>query len=119
MILPITTVDNFWDAKVAWYESGDLTPDGSLVAHADGAHYILGAPMPDAPASWKGYAGSRFQVTFICGPHAGKVIVTDNLWCQGSIPDEYLDRLPPNAIVEPFVARGGAPSWGCRSGMST
>ncbi len=103
----IWVLDNFWAAKVAWCESGDLTPDGSLVARTDGVHYIIGAPIPDVPASCKGYGGSRFQVTFVCGPHAGTVIVTDNLWCQGGIPDEYRDRLPPNAIVEPITARRG------------
>lgn len=84
-------VDSFWAAKVAWCESGDLTPDGRFVARTDGLHYIIGAPMPGAPASCKGYGGSRFQVTFVCGPHAGTVVVTDNLWCQGGIPDEYRD----------------------------
>lgn len=41
-----------------------------------------------------GFGGSRFKIKMF---DAGEVIETNNLWCQGKIPEEYRDQFPDTA----------------------
>lgn len=85
----------FWDEKVEWAKAGDVLPTGEPVARIEGRHYIIGPK--GAPSYMKGFDGRPFAIRFTGGPHAGKVIHTDNLWYQGEIPEEYRSLLPDNA----------------------
>jgi len=40
-----------------------------------------------------GCAGRRFWIRFF----DGRTITTNNLWCQGEIPEEFREELPDNA----------------------
>jgi len=85
----------FWDEKVRWREMGDVTEDGDLAVRINGRHYLICDPKNTYP--YLGFEGRPFIVRFKAGPHAGKTVHTNNLWCQGAIPEEYRTLLPDNA----------------------
>lgn len=92
--------DNFWNTKVECAENNDKTFDDLPVARINGEHYVL--DNEDSINSFRGCAGQEFFIKFLSGEHKDKVFRTTNLWCQGTIPDEYKDALPDNAeFVEP------------------
>ena len=77
-----------------------------LLAHKDesirldnGFHYIDGGKS-NGPSHAKGHGGHRWLIEFF----DGRVIDTDNLWCQGTIPEHFKSRLPVNAKVIQDVA---------------
>ena len=41
-----------------------------------------------------GYGGRKFKIRMF---KDGKIVETNNLWCQGDVPDEYRQRLPDTA----------------------
>ena len=41
-----------------------------------------------------GYSGRKFKIKMF---DTGEVIETNNLWCQGDVPEEYKSRLPNTA----------------------
>lgn len=41
-----------------------------------------------------GYGGRKFKIKML---DTGEVIETNNLWCQGDVPEEYKSRLPNTA----------------------
>ncbi len=61
----------------------------------NGRHYWVG-PRSTGPKHCKGHGGHEFHITF----HDGRKVVTDNLWCQGAIPECFRDRLPDNATFD-------------------
>lgn len=62
------------------------------VARIEGTHYMIDKENAD-PRAFRGFAGQRFKIKFA----DGREVETTNLWCQGSIPDHFRDRLPDNA----------------------
>lgn len=58
-------------------------------------HFRLGEKRPNIPDSCKGFNGRHFIIHF----NDGRIVHTDNLWCQGRIPDRFLERLPTNAEI--------------------
>lgn len=95
----------FWDEKVAWRDAGDLRPatrrgrDPEPVVRVGGVHYVIG-PEPARDRNGRfdriglGYGGSEFRFRMLAD---GREIISHNMWYQGPIPVEYLDRLPDNA----------------------
>lgn len=72
--------------------------DNPQIARIDGVHYSVG-PEPHGkvnPATL-GYGGARFKIRW----RNGRTEVTNNLWCQGHIPEMFRDELPDNAIFLP------------------
>jgi len=47
---------------------------------------------------FKGFGGRRFTIKFIDGIHKGETVVTDNLWYNGKVPEEFRIKLKDNAI---------------------
>ena len=41
-----------------------------------------------------GYGGRKFKIKML---DTGKIIETNNLWCQGDVPEEYKSQLPDTA----------------------
>lgn len=41
-----------------------------------------------------GYGGRKFKIRMF---EDGRVVETNNLWCQGDVPEEYRPRLPDTA----------------------
>jgi hypothetical protein len=75
---------NFWEEKVQYVND----PNSVRV---DGTHYFIGAE--NEPAVFRGFGGRRFHVRF----NDGREVITTNLWCQGTIAEEFRSKLPDNA----------------------
>lgn len=84
--------DPFWEEKVRYKDAGDLAAGQYLVARMENVHYIL-IPKGDA-----GFTGMTMAVEFIDGPHKGRKVYCQNIWCQGNIPPHYKSKLPNNAV---------------------
>lgn len=78
----IDSAEKFWSEKLAW-------SDGIRI---EGKHYRAGK-QTNAPSYCKGFGGSKFVIEFF----DGRVIETDNLWHQGTIPPVWRAKLPDNA----------------------
>ena len=51
--------------------------------------------IADKPVNgFLGYGGRKFKIKMF---DTGEVIETNNLWCQGDVPEEYKSRLPNTA----------------------
>ena len=74
----------FWDEKLPMR-------DLPMTVRISGWHYVIRPDKNYAPNA--GYGGRRFDITF----HDGREVTTHNLWTQGPIPSDYLERLPDNA----------------------
>lgn len=81
----------FWDEKVAWKMAGDITEDGDRVVRYHNGHYIF-CKMSDAPAAHRGLYGRRCEAVLL----DGTVLVSNDVWHQGTIPESYRNRLPDN-----------------------
>ncbi len=61
---------------------------------ANGMSYSIGAYEPND--KFRGHGGRKFYVHF----NDGRVVETENLWTNGSIPEEFKSELPDTAILE-------------------
>lgn len=99
-----------WTELWGWARAGDAAPlrsgffwsrdpgGGSTVpvARIDGEHYTL---HPDAaPGDFQGHGGRQMTALM----HDGRIISSRNVWHQGTIPPRWRDRLPDNAIWQPY-----------------
>jgi len=80
---------DFWNDYV-------LRANEKKIARIDGSHYVI---SPDNPnAAFKGFGGREFTIKF----NDGRIVTTRNLWHQGTIPEDFKNRLPDNAVfVQP------------------
>lgn len=74
----------FWDEKLALV-------DDPAVVRVKGQHYYI---RPDATGGSLGHGGMAFHIQFM----DGRFLTSHNLWSQGTIPSDYRDRLPDNAV---------------------
>ena len=88
----ILTLHNLCFTCNFWREKEEIK-DEPRIARIDGVHFSVGEECPDAPAFCKGHGGSKFAIKFFDGRH----VESRNLWCQGSIPHTWRERLPNNA----------------------
>ena len=75
----------FWLEKVE-------AKDRLEVARVNGNHYFIG-PNNVGPF-YRGSGGIEFKIKF----KDGREVVSTNVWCQGTIPDNFKALLPDNAI---------------------
>lgn len=61
----------------------------------DHVAYWIEDDLPARTPGFRGFGGARFSIRF----DDGRCVETRNLWCQGSIPERFHDRLPNNAIL--------------------
>jgi hypothetical protein len=59
----------------------------------DGIHRTIG---DERARGSRGHGGRKFVVVFI----DGRRVESTNVWFQGSIPEHFRARLPPNATIE-------------------
>lgn len=92
---------DFWQEKINWSVSGDVTPEGSMCVRARHTHYVGDLKAGIVPhRSFLGYAGAVWYIQFTSGPHAPGLYKTNNLWCQGDIPLElHATTLADNAKI--------------------
>lgn len=79
-----------------WTEYLEKADAPDIARTDDGKHFVIGENRPRDDKTTKGHGGTEFRITF----HDGRVVVTDNLWSQGIIPDHFRDRLPVNSEIE-------------------
>lgn len=63
----------------------------------DGAHYIDEGRVPGNQSQFVGYGGREFLIKM----NDGRVISTNNLWNQGTIPKSWRNDFPNNAEFLP------------------
>jgi len=87
---------NFWDEKVIWAKLGGKlnTNNGvATVVRVKGTHY-LAYPMADPKQhGFLGHGGGLFAFKML----DGTILQSNNVWCQGKIPERYKGLLPDNA----------------------
>lgn len=74
-----------------WHKLMAVVDDPKTV-RIGGVHYRLGDER--GPAQVRGYGGRRFRIKF----HDGRDVTTTDLWCQGTIPQRFRERLGDNAV---------------------
>lgn len=84
---------SYWQPKILRYQASDPN-----VVVVNGTHYTIGDPphtMKPKGSSGLGlgYAGARWNIKF----KDGRIVVTHNLWYQGSIPEAYRGAMQDNA----------------------
>jgi len=86
---------SFWLEKVRWVQENDLT---QVIINRH--HYMIGVGNSNDFGP-KGFGGRQFVIQFF----DGRIISTNNLWSQGTIPDRFREMLPDNAIFLPITAQ--------------
>jgi len=77
----------FWDEK-------EQMKDSPRIVRADGGHYYIGA-KGKKQGTFRGFGGAKWRIEFT----DGRIVETDNLWSNGTIPLAYRERLPDNAVL--------------------
>jgi hypothetical protein len=62
----------------------------------DGNHFWISKDEPQTPTNWLGFGGRKFTIRF----NDGRVVTTQNMWHEGSIPQHFREQLPDNATWE-------------------
>lgn len=81
----------FWTNKIKLFNSGDKDYKSKVVI-VNNVHYYAENYSKDK-CLFMGHGGRLFTIKF----NDGRIIKTNNLWCQGDIPKEYQKDLPNNA----------------------
>lgn len=91
---------SFWLFKTEYPK--DLVERRVIV---DGEHFMVSV---ETGPGFQGFGGRQFIIQFF----DGRLIATNNLWSQGTIPELFREMLPDNAIFLPIAAQpiknGGA-----------
>lgn len=81
----------FWEEKVRWAENGDRRErDGAHVLRINGKHF-----MAKPGDTGQGFGGRRFVWQDL---KTLQNFESSNVWHQGTIPPDFRDRLPDNAV---------------------
>lgn len=82
---------NFWTEKVR-------KKYASTSVRINQIHYFIDV-NEERKSHCKGFGGAKFVIKFF----DGRIVTTTNLWCQGTVPDDFRNDLPDNAefIKEP------------------
>lgn len=73
-----------------WTDLINKDLDNRLVIN--GVHYTHGG-ISKSPEKWRGMSGKRFKIKML----DGTIVETNDLWHQGTIPEEFREFLPNNA----------------------
>lgn len=68
--------------------------DNPINARIEGRHYRITPDLPEGEVGFRGFGGAKHLVRF----HDGRMVVTRNLWTQGTIPRHFRERLSDNAV---------------------
>jgi hypothetical protein len=78
------------------------------VVRVNGHHYMYDTRMPyveNDGRQFLGHGGAKWWIDFLLGE---ALILTNNLWYQGEIPDHFRKRLPDNAVFRTDPAKAVA-----------
>ena len=105
---------NFWMEKVVWQMRGDVVLDERTHEVTDSwairparygdlrstrLHFVCVPDRLYSGAGFHGFGGAMWYFKMVAGPHVGRIIRSNNVWCQGDIPLEFTALLPINAKV--------------------
>jgi hypothetical protein len=76
---------HFWQGYV-------LQKDDKRIVRVKGEHYCIAPELSDP--NYGGHGGHKFYIKFF----DGRLAVTTNLWNQGTIPANFRNELPDNAV---------------------
>ena len=82
-------VDNFWQ-EIINEKDYHVIVDG--VCYYYDPNKIINTNLPQ----YNSYAGRIFKILF----NDGRIVLTNNLWCNGDIPEKFREQLPDNAVFE-------------------
>ena len=85
-------VCDYWQDYVD--RAADPVHGATCVRTPDGIHRTICDEQ--APRGARGHGGRRFVVIF----DDGRRVESTNVWFQGTIPEHFRARLPPNATIE-------------------
>lgn len=88
--------DAFWQQKVAWKDAGDSHRGQRDVLRVDGRHYVVRTVGIQPEHHFLGHAGRIFHWRWH-GEDPSIVHFSNDVMCQGDIPDEFRELLPDNA----------------------
>lgn len=97
---------DFWQEKVLWKLNHDdavsrgapLSKLELEIAIINGVHYVIHDKVAN-PGWIHGYGGRLFRVHWF----DGRAKESNNVWCQGRIPDHFRERLPDTAeFLDPY-----------------
>jgi len=80
-----------WYEKIRW-KANESESYHNIAAVVEGTHYTIHNKVNN-PGSHCGHGGSLFRVRWF----DGRVKESNDVWCQGSIPDRFRERLPDTA----------------------
>lgn len=83
---------SFWLERAQWMKEMEYRQ-----VMVNGHHYMIGIDDSN-DFSPKGFGGRQFIIQFF----DGRIIKTNNLWSQGTIPDRFRKMLPDNAVFLPI-----------------
>ena len=82
---------DLWTDRIA-----EVGHPGTVIVGGTFYGYDPAAPVRGGNPSLLGHGGRRFTIQ-----HAdGSTVTTNNLWCGGTIPEHFRDRIPDNARFE-------------------
>lgn len=91
---------HFWYEMMHTFEDG-YSPDGKRQVIVEGQHYAYDTAEPIKDKSiygFLGHGGAEFRIKF---DDRDWIEITNDLWCQGTIPEIWLPDFPNNAIFIP------------------
>jgi hypothetical protein len=85
---------HFWTEKLNY--RGD-----HAVVRANGVHYMYDTKKPwnTDTNKFRGYGGAIFEIRYFLADENQPPVTTNDLWCQGDIPEHFRSRLPDNATI--------------------
>lgn len=82
----------FWEIYARSHEN--KTDNSDKVFFIDHVRYCDSGRVDKNTRGFVGFGGREFKIKLL---GSGKVIFTNNLWCQGDIPELFWSRMPDNA----------------------
>lgn len=76
-----------------WSEQSQMVGRKRIIVN--GTKYAVADEAIGSTSIFKGHGGRKFKIQII---ETGEIIITDNLWCQGDIPNHFRDIMPDNAV---------------------
>jgi hypothetical protein len=67
--------------------------DNRVIVNHRCYHFDKNKPMKNYDTDYNGYGGRIFNIRF----KNGETYITNDLWYQGDVPEQYLGDLPDNA----------------------
>lgn len=83
-----------------WMEKGNNFLKNELaIVTPDYIHFTIGPEKRPGPSDFKGSAGAKYYIIFFDGRETPRLVVSENIWYQGEIPEHLRWKFSPNAVL--------------------